>query len=263
MDESNPFIMNTNESKTIVNDVFDAQMKTLMTIRDFRRDFITHSQLLKELSQDLISIYQEGLDFFQRFGNPDYHKEADETLNNIRVEANQMHHVLDVSDDFMHENKKDHDFLSEYRDFNSRKNDFKAQSLHFEALGDKHLEPEHQDEWNQRFKVWTENFEPQFERESKYIKLIYDFEDKYSHEDLVRITQILNENTAEERNWDDPAVFQQEYIKAIKEFQREFRPRNLWDNIMEILAGGVHPSPSERIMLEQWTDGEQKTREDM
>lgn len=255
--------MNSNERKPIVNKVFDTKMKTLMSIRNFQQDFISHAQILKDITQDLTQRYENGLNFLNQNGDLDHQKEWEELLNNVRVEANQMNQILSRSGDFMLEDKMDYDFLGDYNEFETRKNQLKDASLKFENSGTKSLSDDSLDEWNLNYVVWDEHFEEKFINEGQFIQLIYDFEDKYSHEDLNRITEILTQNSAGELDWNNPAVYEQQYIKAIQEFQREFKPRNLWDNIMEILAGGVHPSPSERMMLEQWTDGEQKTREDM
>lgn len=255
--------MNSENPTPIVNDVFDAQMKTLMSIRDFQTDFVGHSEVIRKLTHDLTQVYQQGLNFFLRFAEEEHHKEADELLNNVHVEANQMNQVLTLSLNQMNLAAVDHEYEKEYKDYFQRRSQLKEAALKFESLGERYLSDGNLEEWNREFVVWKEFYETQFERENAYIKLIYDFYDKYSHQDLVRITQILNDSNADEVNWDDPVQFQQRYIKAIQEFQREFKPKNLWDNILEILAGGVHPSPSERIMLQQWTDGEQKTRHDM
>ncbi|MET3730775.1 hypothetical protein [Moheibacter stercoris] len=255
--------MDSNDHKTIINPVFDSQMKTLLRIKDFRKDFLSHSEAIKELTQDLVSKYEEGAEFLKRHADSDYQKEWEESLNNVMVQSNQMNQVLALSDDFMNENKQDHDFQSEYNDFVDRRNQLSQAALQFESIGSKALSEENLNTWNERFVVWKEEYEPQIENENVTVKLIYDFQHKYSQEDLVKITEIISQANAEEVDWNDPVQFQQQYIKAIQEFQREFKPKNLWDNIMEILAGGVHPSPSERMMLEQWADGEQKTREDM
>ena len=40
-------------------------------------------------------------------------------------------------------------------------------------------------------------------------------------------------------------------------FKKEFKEeKNLWDRFLDILAGGTHQPPSERVMLERWIEGE-------
>jgi hypothetical protein len=52
-------------------------------------------------------------------------------------------------------------------------------------------------------------------------------------------------------------VYQKDYYKALVNFKKEFKEeKNLWDRFLDILAGGTHQSPSERVMLERWIEGE-------
>ena len=45
--------------------------------------------------------------------------------------------------------------------------------------------------------------------------------------------------------------------RALVNFKKEFKEeKNLWDRFLDILAGGTHQSPSERVMLERWIEGE-------
>ena len=52
--------------------------------------------------------------------------------------------------------------------------------------------------------------------------------------------------------------YQNDYYKALVNFKNEFKKeKNLWDKFLDILAGGTHQSPSERVMMERWVDGEE------
>lgn len=253
--------MNTNETPNFRDSIFNKQMRILMSIQDFRNDFILHAQNLKALTKELVDTYHRGEEFLSVNANQDFAKTWKEHLNNVMVHANHLNHTLETSDDFMRIDSERYDFTEERKEFESRKSSLKEEALNFERIGSNALSEEFQQEWNQKYCIFHDRIEPEINQTTQYLKLIYDFEGKYSQKDLMRITKIIEEHRPE--NWDNPSDYERQFIKAIQEFQREFRPQNLWDNLLEILAGDVHPSPSERVMLEKWTDGEQKIREDM
>lgn len=40
--------------------------------------------------------------------------------------------------------------------------------------------------------------------------------------------------------------------------EKHYAQINLWDTFLDILAGGVHQSPSEHVMMERWIEGEKR-----
>src|SRR5690606_4921947 len=94
----------------------------------------------------------------------------------------------------------------------------------------------------------------------KAVKLIFRFMNKYTPESLNRITQIVSKYVPQNTENISPQEMEKSYLKAIKEFQREFKPQNLWDVFMELLAGDVHPSPEERVSIMKQLDGEEKSQ---
>lgn len=255
--------MGTNEKNTFVSDVIDARMKILMSIRDFQKDFESNSVEIKNATQDLISIYERGVGFLNAHGDSDFQKEWDETLNEVRVHANQMNNQLQNTAEQMSERKEKTDFSNNWKEFETHKNYFFESASKFEKIGFKALPEDKQIEWEDNYVVHDKEILSRINNRSEFDKFILDFVSKYDKDELVKISEIVQENSSQDIDWSNPEEYRNQYIKAISEFQREFKPQNLWDSLLELLAGGVHPSPSERVMLEKWADGEQKSREDM
>ncbi len=215
------------------------------------------------LTKDLVSIYEKGVEFLNAHGDSDTKKQWDELLNEIRVHINQMNHQLERSAELMKMKDEKSDFTETWKEFETHKNYLKESALNFEKTGLNALPEDKRPEWEDSYVVFEKEFEPKIHRRVEFDKFIIDFVSRYDKDDLAKIASIANKNSQENVDWSNPVEYQNQYVKAIREFQREFKPQNLWDSFLEILAGGVHPSPSERIMLEKWADGEQKTREDM
>ncbi|MCJ7935902.1 MAG: hypothetical protein MUW56_20310 [Chryseobacterium sp.] len=53
--------------------------------------------------------------------------------------------------------------------------------------------------------------------------------------------------------------YEQEYLKVLADYSNEFsKKNNLWDTLLNVLSGGMHQLPSERVMLKRWINGKMK-----
>lgn len=81
--------------------------------------------------------------------------------------------------------------------------------------------------------------------------------ERYTPEELNAITQIIVNHIPLNFTYDEAVEYQNDYYKALIDFKKEFQgEKNLWDKFLDILAGGTHQLPSERVMLERWIEGE-------
>jgi histone deacetylase complex regulatory component SIN3 len=56
---------------------------------------------------------------------------------------------------------------------------------------------------------------------------------------------------------EDIKEYKKDYLIALNQIKKEFsQKKNLWDTFLDILAGGTHQSPEERVMLKRWIEGE-------
>ncbi len=81
--------------------------------------------------------------------------------------------------------------------------------------------------------------------------------ERYTPDELNKITQIIVDHIPLDFTYVEAVEYQNDYYKALANFKKEFKEeKNLWDKFLDILAGGTHQSPSERVMMERWLDGE-------
>ncbi len=81
--------------------------------------------------------------------------------------------------------------------------------------------------------------------------------ERYSPDELNQITKIIVDQVPPDFTYEEAIVYQKEYYEALVNFKKEFKEeKNLWDRFLDILAGGTHQSPSERVMFERWIEGE-------
>lgn len=81
--------------------------------------------------------------------------------------------------------------------------------------------------------------------------------ERYSPDELNAITKIIADHVPLDYTSEEALDYQNDYYKALSNFKKEFKQeKNLWDKFLDILAGGTHQPPSERVMMERWLDGE-------
>ena len=81
--------------------------------------------------------------------------------------------------------------------------------------------------------------------------------EKYSAEELKQLNEFIQSKTPSDSSKEEAIRYEQDYKSAVTEFLSEFeKDKNLWDRFLDILAGGTHQLPSERVMLERWIVGE-------
>jgi hypothetical protein len=79
---------------------------------------------------------------------------------------------------------------------------------------------------------------------------------RYSPDELNKITKIIVDQIPLEFTYEEAVTYQKDYYKSLIDFKQEFKEdKNLWDKFLDILAGGTHQPPSERVMLERWIEG--------
>ena len=83
--------------------------------------------------------------------------------------------------------------------------------------------------------------------------------ERYTPDELNSITKIIVDQIPADFTYDDAVEYQKDYYKALVNFKKEFKEeKNLWDKFLDILAGGTHQLPSEKVMMERWLDGEKE-----
>lgn len=83
--------------------------------------------------------------------------------------------------------------------------------------------------------------------------------ERYTPEELNSITKIIVEKIPIDFSYQEAVEYQNDYYKALVNFKNEFKEeKNLWDKFLDILAGGTHQLPSERVMMERWLNGEKE-----
>jgi len=254
--------METNKKQPLINQMFEGKMKLLLSIRNFEESFAKHSENLQNYLSELVRNYERASDYLKEYAQPDLLKKSEDLINEIHVYVNQCNRqLIALTESLLETNQVNYEA---WKNLETHKSHLYESAMRFENLGLNYFKEERLRHWETDFVILESNFYEQIENELNTARFVLDFIGKYSREERQKVLGILKDTSADDVNWSAPKEQEAHFLKAIRQFQEEFEPKtNLWDSLMELLAGGVHPSPSERIMLEKWNDGQQKEREDM
>jgi hypothetical protein len=81
--------------------------------------------------------------------------------------------------------------------------------------------------------------------------------ERYTPDELKSINQLILTKVPTDFTFEEQVDYKNDYYKALINFKTEFKEeKNLWDTFLDILAGGTHQLPAERVMMERWVEGE-------
>jgi translation elongation factor EF-G len=133
------------------------------------------------------------------------------------------------------------------------------------------LKQNYKDATNKGLELLPEKIHPQWEKDFvtlasqveslvKHVdtcRVLLQMIERYTPDELNAITQIIADKVPLDFTYEEAMEYQNDYYKALINFKKEFKQeKNLWDKFLDILAGGTHQSPSERVMMERWLDGD-------
>lgn len=238
----------------------ETRWQVLMSVENFQNDVKNTSKKIHGLSKELIVNYEKAVGFLKADLDISQNKKAEDHLMNIRVHANHLNHALDLISE-PHLQNENHPALSDQiKIYVHRLSRLRESALALENLGNEHLAKEERAIWQEKYCLYDKFYAEKFKQQTTFLKLINEFYERFSPKELEQIAKIIAENRIENSDEKYNEMYEKQYLKAIAQFRREFHPQNLWDTILEILSGGVHPSPEEKMMLNQWIEGKPKEK---
>jgi hypothetical protein len=126
-----------------------------------------------------------------------------------------------------------------------------------EDLGFELLAENEQQHWKTNALNFQQSILPLFLSHALAYKVELQMIEKYTPEELSKVTQTILHNIPDNFTFEEAEKYEREYLKAMDDLEKEFHEeKNLWDTFLDILAGGTHQTPAERVMLNRWMEGE-------
>jgi hypothetical protein len=231
-------------------------LRALLSIKNFGTTLQKDYGLLLQIEKDLEELNKTGLHIIEAYTEPEAGESWKLTTTAITKAVTGIKNILNTVKKNI-EKKETNGFAEPWQQLGLQAKQLNEAAENSISTGYKLL-PETQ------FVKWQNEFE---DVEKPLIQSLVDHVDscrillqmieRYSPDELNIITKIIVDQIPPDFTYEEAVVYQKDYYKALVNFKKEFKEeKNLWDRFLDILAGGTHQSPSERVMLERWIEGE-------
>lgn len=111
-------------------------------------------------------------------------------------------------------------------------------------------------EWN---KIWDEISD--YHAKILSYKEIYTLKlkmiESLTPEEIDSLTSDVLKHIPLDYSDEEAQKYEQEYVKAFNDLKEEqSKKKNVWDKILDILAGGIQETPAHRVQMTRWLEGE-------
>lgn len=255
-----PFmIMATEEETPILNrntKSYNPGLRALLAIKNFNATLEKdYSELLK-IESDLNELNKNGLLIIEANNSP-------EEISRWKVSLQEVNTALKGINDILTEAK----VKIEQKAKDNYPELWKQLAVHLSALElssknaaeiESDLLPEDvQPQWEKEFVNLQTPLVESIVTNVESCRVLLQMIERYTPDELNTITKIIADQIPLNFTYQEAVEYQNDYYKALVNFKKEFKAeKNLWDKFLDILAGGTHQSPSERVMMERWLEGE-------
>jgi len=96
----------------------------------------------------------------------------------------------------------------------------------------------------------------------KNLNLAFEKSKEFNPEEIKQMAKNILAKIPSDYTVEKIENYDKDYLIALGDLKKEFvEKKNLWDNFVDILAGGEHQSVSERVMMSRWIEGESSNLE--
>ena len=151
-------------------------------------------------------------------------------------------------------NTTDHSGL--WNTFDSRLEKMKLAFKKLEMIGKEQLNEKDQSEFAKYFSHYESTLLPFITSYAGMCKAELQMIERFTQTERDEIAQLILSHIPENFTHKEAEKYETEYMNALELFRKEFsQKKNLWDTFLDILAGNTHQSPSEKVMLMRWIEG--------
>lgn len=238
------------------NAAYHSELRALLSIRNFNSALEKHYTQMIQIENNLEELNKNALAIIEAHSSPEAQEKWKKGLAEMNGSLKAIHDILDSAK----EKVKNHDRSDSsmlWEQFNLHLNALKETNKNLENLGFEILPEKEHKHWKKDICNFEATILPLLVSHAEACKMELQMMEKYTPKEIHRLTQILIAHIPENYSFEEADKYEKEYLKAFKIFKKEFKEeKNLWDTFIDILAGGTHQAPSERVMLKRWIEGE-------
>lgn len=227
-----------------------------MSIGNFKGSSEKHYAQLMKMEGDLDKMNENASAIIERSHSVELMNKWRTTLQEIKETILSINQTLNAAKDKVaHQDRTDFSAFWQELDANLAK--LKQDYIAMDSLGLEMLPKEQHSAWQENIDQFESTILPGIVSYVETCKVELKMIDKYTPEQLNQMMHSVFVHIPDDFTFEEADKYEQDYVKAFADYEKEFSgDKNWWDTFLDILAGGTHQSPTERVMMKSWVEGE-------
>ncbi|MEO9967769.1 MAG: hypothetical protein ABJF11_18390 [Reichenbachiella sp.] len=231
------------------------KIKAVISIRKAVQGIADQSDQMREIAKQLDVGVEHALSFFMDHTGAESHELYLETIDRHKKSVLELKSILNLVIDLINE-RQSRDLTSTWDKHITHSNEVKSCLNSMFQLGISNLQESHSLKWAEQ---WQRIFDEYNEIEtiSDSCKISLALIESCAPEEIDGFTQTLLKHIPLNYSIDEAEQYEKEYLTAYQELKQQAnQKKNLWDRILDILAGGAHTTPAQMVVMNRWVNGE-------
>ena len=238
------------------NNKYNSEFRALLSIRNFNKAFDKHFEQLLQIEKNLDELNENAVAMIETHCLPESREQWKILLNKMNNSLYAVNRILRSAKDKV-EKKERTDSIILWKQFELHLEKFRQTYKEMENYGFEILPEGERTRWRKDICTFEDTVFLLINSHAIACKTELQLIEKYTPKELNKITQVILDHIPEDFTFEEGDKYEKDYLKAFEEFKKEFYDeKNLWDKFLDVLAGGTHQSPSERVMMSRWLEGE-------
>jgi hypothetical protein len=238
------------------NEAYHSELRALLSIRNFNSALEKHYSQMLEIEGKLEEFHKSALAIIEAHSSTKSQEKWKNGLKEMNSSLKGINEVLNSAKEKV-KNHDRSDSLELWKQFKLHLNNLKEGNKNLEDLGFEILPESEHIHWKKDVCNFEDTILPLIVSHAKACKTELQMMEKYTPKEIHNITQIILNHIPENFNFEEADKYEKEYMQAFGDFKNEFsQKKNLWDKFLDVVAGGTHQTPSERVMMKRWLEGE-------
>lgn len=238
---------------------YNSKLRALVSIRNFDKIWNVHLEQMKQIETQLEQLNKNALAIIEAQCSTESQEKWKEILKGSSGILSAINNILKTAKEKVI-NRDRSECTELWKTFESHLNKLKETYKTLENLGFEVLPVSEHRHWEKDICTFDETILPLLVSHAETCKQELELIAHYTPKELDNITLIIMQHIPEDFTFEDADRYEKDYLIAMEEFAKEFSTeKNLWDRFLDVLAGGTHQPPSERVMLKRWIEGEKQS----
>ncbi|AEE53319.1 hypothetical protein [Haliscomenobacter hydrossis] len=252
-------ILEITDTETAVNSntkIHDPELSALLSVKKFTDTLEKDYAELLKIESELDELNRDGLLIIEATTSPEATTQWKAIVQEMNTAISGINDTLTAAKENIAQKEKN-DSLSLWTQLTVHVTAFKDNAKNAANTALNFLPEAVHPQWEKEFATLQTPLVESLVTHVESCRVLLQLIERYTPEELNAITQMIVDHIPVNFTYEEALKYQNEYYKALVDYKKEFKEeKNLWDKFLDVLAGGTHQSPSERVMLERWIEGE-------